>query len=108
MADSGPQPIEAADGLARHLNALVSELEQGILDGTVFAEVNDIEVQQLLAAATKLYVGSLELRDHFPPFPTAGRLTVTATEVAATASEMLRALQIEVFELGMWQTRGGL
>lgn len=107
MTDNGLQPTTAAD-LATHLRALLAVLEAGIADGTAYDEIGDPDVQRLLAAATKLYVGSIEQRGRFAPFPPDGALLVTPTDVAATASEMLQALQIEIFELGMWQTRGGL
>lgn len=107
MTDDGRR-LSATSELAVQLEALLSELENGILSGTAYDELPDHDVQRLLAAATKLYVGRLERRGHVPPFPPDGPFVVTPTDVAATASEMLRALQIEVFELGMWQTRGGV
>ena len=107
MTDNGLQPTTAAE-LATRLRTLLTSLEGGIVDGTGFEELTDSDVQRLLAAATKLYVGIGERRGRFSPFPPDGALVVTPTDVAATASEMLQALQIEIFELGMWQTRGGL
>jgi hypothetical protein len=103
---STASPVVRSNFIAR-LEELISELERGILDSTAYDRVPEAAVQRLLAAATKLYVGGVERRGPFPPFPS-GPLVVTPTDAAATASEMLRALQIEVFELGMWQTRGGL
>jgi hypothetical protein len=108
MTDVDLQPAASPTDLADRLRAIELELEKGIVDGTIYDELHDRDVQRLVAAATKLYVGTLELRGPLEPFPADGALVVTPTEVAATASEMLRALQIEVFELGMWQTRGGL
>jgi hypothetical protein len=103
---STASPVVPSNFIAR-LEELISELERGILDRTAYDRVPEAVVQRLLAAATKLYVGGVERRGLFTPFPS-GPLVVTPTDAAATASEMLRALQIEVFELGMWQTRGGL
>ena len=107
MTDNGFQRLTATD-LATGLRTLLALLEEGIADGTAFEELTDSDVQRLLAAATKLYVGSSERRGRLSPFPPDGPLVLTPTDVAATASEMLQALQIEIFELGMWQTRGGL
>ena len=44
-----------------------------------------------------------------PPFPSpeAGD-SPTATDVMVAASEFLAASEIELFELGMWQTWGGV
>lgn len=110
MSDSGPTPAAppSDDALALSVRSLADELEQAILDGSAYAALDDADIQRLLAAATKLYVGKLERQGRFVPFPDGGTLLVTATEAAATASEMLKALQIEVFELGMWQTQSGL
>ena len=110
MSESGSRPASApsGDALALGVRSLAGELEQAILAGSAYAALDNEDVQRLLAAATKLYVGKLERHGRFGPFPDGGTLLVTATEAAATASEMLKALQIEVFELGMWQTQSGL
>jgi hypothetical protein len=107
VIETGTRSSRRPADFASDLEQLLSELEDGIADGTAYDRLSDSDVQRLLAAATKLYVGVLERRGQLPPFPS-GPLVVTPTDAAATASEMLRALQIEVFELGMWQTRGGL
>lgn len=58
-------------------------------------------VQRLLGAAVRLYAARAEAGVREPPF---GAVEPTATEVAVTASAMLAAARIELFELGMWQT----
>jgi len=97
--------------LLESVDGLLCRLEARLRDGTLDGALDEETIQRLLTIATKLYAGTLERTGHFPPF---GRrsgsdgLEVTATEVAVAASEMLKALQIELFELGMWQTWGGL
>ena len=103
-----PAPLEGESALSAKVGAVSSELEQSIVDGSAYEALGEEAIQRLLTAATKIYVGKLERSGHFPPFRSDDTLIVTPTEAAATASEMLKALQIEVFELGMWQTRGGL
>lgn len=60
-------------------------------------------LQQLMTAAVRLYVARLEAQPGLPPF-TEG--DITATEVAVTVTKMLKAVEMEVFELGMWQVWG--
>lgn len=62
------------------------------------------ELQALLAGCVKRYVGLLEEGTRIPPFPSDQR--VNATEVVATVSAMLKQVDIEVFELAMWQSWG--
>jgi hypothetical protein len=64
--------------------------------------VPDEAVQQLLTAAVRLYAAKEEDRPR--PFPENDE--VTATEVLVTVSEMLEAVDVEVFELGIWQAWG--
>jgi hypothetical protein len=78
---------------------LLAELEQG---GVTLDEAT---IQRLLTVATRLYVAKLEQGADFSPF---GAAEVTATEAIETASRMLDALNLEVFELGMWRARGGV
>lgn len=51
-----------------------------------------------------MYSTRLESGSHVSPFPE--RTSVTATEVAVTVTEMLDAVDVELFELGMWQIWG--
>jgi hypothetical protein len=95
----------AAHALARTLRELEAQLESG----AEAADVDEATIQDAFGGLVKIYAAMLERGKRFPPFPTAdGAAAVTATEVAATASAMLQALQIELFELGMWQAWGGL
>jgi hypothetical protein len=67
------------------------------------------ELQRLLAAAVRLFVARIERGSGAPPFPPAGAgQAPTATDVMVAATEFLAATEIELFELGMWQTWGGV
>jgi hypothetical protein len=93
---------DLADALAR------LEIASDSIDGH---GLDDATVQRLLTAAVKAYCQTVELRDRaVDPFVTApdGAIAVTATEAVATATEMLRAVEVEPFELGMWWSRGSL
>ena len=65
---------------------------------------SDAEVQRMLADAVRLYAARANERD-LAAFP--ADATVTATDVMVTVSAMLKAVNLQVFELGMWQSWGG-
>lgn len=78
-------------------------LADTILDEDAADLMSDEALQQLMSATVKLYVAKLESGAHLAPFT---ERDITATEVAITATEMLKAVEMEVFELGMWQVWG--
>ncbi len=58
-----------------------------------------------MAAACKHYAAKIEAGEEV--LPLRARTTVTPTEVMITASGLLRAVNLAVFELGMWQSWTG-
>ncbi len=79
-------------------------LADKILAEDAAGRVPDVALQQLMTAAVKLYVASIEAQARrLPPFAEGD---ITATEVAVAATSMLKAVEMEVFELGMWQVWG--
>jgi hypothetical protein len=67
------------------------------------------ELQRALAAAIKAYVARVEAGERLSPVPADGDpMALTATDVLVAVTDMLAACEIEVFELGMWQTWGGV
>jgi len=69
-------------------------------------ELSDADVQALFAAAVRIYAERAEARDEpLAAFPADADITATHTMVAATA--MLKAVNLQVFELGMWQAWSG-
>ena len=75
------------------------------LQAETLSRPSDLEVQEMLAKAVRLYAQRAEERD--------GALTAfapeqaTATEVMVTVTAMLKAVNLQVFELGMWQAWSG-
>ncbi len=62
-------------------------------------------VQQLMTAAVKLFAAKVEKEDRFfSPFLGPGEV-VTPTDVVVTVSEMLRAVNLNTFDLAMWFNR---
>jgi hypothetical protein len=62
--------------------------------------VSDRALQQVLAAAVKLYAAKVERRGHeVGPFPPN---TVTATETVVAACGMIRAADLNMFDVAIW------
>ena len=62
-------------------------------------------VQELLTAAVALYAARRQAGEDWPPLAD-GAAGLPPTEVLVTVSEMLEAVDVEVFELGLWKTWG--
>jgi hypothetical protein len=86
--------------LAEEALALVARLMRD--DAT--ADVADRTAQQLLTAAIRLYARKTdtEMR-HF--LPVVSPSDVTPTEVAVLATEMMRVVDLNIFDLSMWASR---
>jgi hypothetical protein len=67
-------------------------------------EPSDAEVQTMLADAVRLYAARASEHE-LAAFP--ADAAVTATDVMVTVSAMLKAANLQVFELGMWQSWSG-
>jgi hypothetical protein len=68
--------------------------------------VSDAEIQTALANAVRAYAERAAERDSgLSAFPS--EQSVTATEVMVTVTAMLKAVNLQVFELGMWQSWAG-
>lgn len=71
--------------------------------------LSDDELQWLLARATREYAQRQQDGSRFAVFgPDQASVGVTATDAVILASSVLDALSVEIFELGMWQTMGGV
>ncbi|HZD90844.1 MAG TPA: hypothetical protein VE224_12130 [Pseudolabrys sp.] len=67
---------------------------------------SDADIQANLVQAVRLYAErAAEREDGFAAFPTGA--AITATDVMVTVSAMLKAVNLQVFELGMWQAWSG-
>jgi hypothetical protein len=66
---------------------------------------SDAEIQDMLAKAVRHYAERAAEHDGaLPAFPADA---ATATEVMVTVTAMLKAVNLQVFELGMWQAWSG-
>jgi hypothetical protein len=93
-------PDNAASADAKRVAAT---LEQCIVDGKL--DVVSVEaLQKLFAAASRVYTARVESGEKLVPVP---RNSISATDVMVTASGLLKAADLAVFELGMWQSWTG-
>jgi hypothetical protein len=65
--------------------------------------ISDAELRQVLTDAVKLYSKRVEETGAFPPPIDSER--VTATEAVTTICEIMRAVEINMFDLNMWYGR---
>jgi len=100
---SPPSGKEAAESVSADAKRLAAELERGIAEGRLDM-VNAEALQKLIAAACRVYTARVETGEQLMPVP---RNSITATDVMVTASGLLRAADLAVFELGMWQSWTG-
>jgi hypothetical protein len=67
---------------------------------------SDADIQDMLAKAVRLYAERASEREgRLAAFPADAE--VTATDVMVTVTAMLKAVNLQVFELGMWQAWSG-
>jgi hypothetical protein len=92
-----------ANGASAEAKRLAATLERSIVDGKLDLVAADA-LQALIAAACRVYTARREAGEEFTPVP---RNSISATDVMVTASGLLRAADLAVFELGMWQNWTG-
>jgi hypothetical protein len=79
-------------------------LERGVSDGNM-SIVSERALQELMAALCKTYSAQIEAGHE--TLPLRGRTAVSSTDIMTTASGLLKAANLAVFELGMWQSWTG-
>ncbi len=95
--------VKVVDGASAEATRLAGVLERSIVDGKLDL-VTAEALQKLMAAACRVYAARTEAGEQFMPVP---KNSITATDVMVTASGLLRATDLAVFELGMWQSWTG-
>jgi hypothetical protein len=93
----------AANGASADAERLAAVLERSVADGKLDL-VTAEALQALIAAACRVYGARSEAGEQFTPVP---KHSISATDVMVTASGLLRAADLAVFELGMWQSWTG-
>jgi hypothetical protein len=96
--------VEAPNGGSAQAKRLAAELERALASGR--RDLLSTEaLQALMAAVCKTYAAQVEAGEQVLPLPQRGG--ATATDVMITASGLLKAANLAVFELGMWQSWTG-
>jgi hypothetical protein len=83
---------------------LAADIERGLSEGHA-AQLSPEALQELMAALCKNYSAQVEAGNEI--LPLRGRTSVTSTDIMTTASGLLKAANLAVFELGMWQSWTG-
>ena len=95
--------VEVLEGASADAKRLAAVLERGIVDGRLDM-VSTEALQKLIAAACRVYTARVEAGEPITPV---SRNSISATDVMVTASGLLKAADLAVFELGMWQSWTG-
>jgi len=98
-----PLPAPAGDASATAL-ALAGDIDRALNEGRTDI-LSEAAVQALMAAACRSYSAQIESGGAY--LPLSDRSRVTSTDVMVSASGLLKAANLAVFELGMWQSWTG-
>ncbi len=100
---SASKPENGGAGSAE-ATRLAAEIERALANGR--RDILSKEaLQTLMAAICKTYAARVDAGEELLPLPERGG--ATATDVMITASGLLKAANLAVFELGMWQSWTG-
>ncbi len=97
MSGSDTQALEAAAAAAL-------EAAEAALANDTTAEISDLAVQRLMTAGTRLFARKAEQENRYFS-PLTGPDAATATDVAITVTDLLRAVNLNTFDLAMWSNR---
>lgn len=107
MSSSEAKPDQQQADICADLDAAaeraLAAAEKALTDGTT-DQISDQTVQRLMTAATRIFANKIEMEDRFF-LPFTSREAATATDVVVTVSEMLRAVNLNTFDLAMWFRR---
>jgi hypothetical protein len=99
-----PKPkMQVVEGASADALRVAAVMERSIVDGKLDM-VSAEALQKLMAAACRLYTQRIEAGEQIATVP---KNSISATDVMVTASGLLKAVDLAVFELGMWQSWTG-
>ena len=102
MSETSSQPANAER--SAEAVKLAADLERALSEGRLDA-ITPEALQAVIAAACRTYSAHVEAGSAFLPLPDQNR--VMDTDVMVMASALLKAVNLQVFELGMWQSWTG-
>lgn len=97
MSAVGPQAE-----FTRVASAFVEAVHRALASGAA-AQMPSADLERVLTAAAKLYAAKAEAETTPPPPVSADK--ITPTEVVVVVSEMMRAVDLNLFDLSMWYRR---
>ncbi|MCC6890371.1 MAG: hypothetical protein IT536_17745 [Hyphomicrobiales bacterium] len=97
-------PAQAQGSASSDATRLAAAIERATADGKLDL-LTPQALQALMSACCKTYATRVEAGENL--LPIGQRSAVSPTEVMVTASGLLRAANLAVFELGMWQSWTG-
>jgi hypothetical protein len=103
-AKAAASKAEANGSTSHDATRLAAEIEKALTGGKLDS-LTPQALHALMSACCKTYATRVEAGEDL--LPLAQRTTVSPTEVMVTASGLLRAANLAVFELGMWQSWTG-
>jgi hypothetical protein len=104
VAGKAAKPAEKAGDASADATRLAAEIERALQAGKLDTLTPEA-FQALMAALCKSYGAQREAGVEF--LPVADRMSASPTEIMMIASGLLRAANLAVFELGMWQSWTG-
>ena len=104
MLSSQPEPAGSpAARFAAAASAAFAAAEQALAEEST-SDISDLAVQQLLTAGTRLFARKIEReRRYFQPLTAPD--AVTPTDAAVMVTELLQAVNLNLFDLSMWAGR---
>src|SRR5579871_4116872 len=100
---AGKPKMKVVEGASADAIRVAGVIERSIAEGKLDM-VSAEALQKLLAAACRLYTARTEAGEQLATVP---KNSISATDVMVTASGLLKAVDLAVFELGMWQSWTG-
>jgi hypothetical protein len=97
-----PAVADAALEFGRLADAFVAAADRAVSNGAT-ARIPGGDLERVITAAIRLYAAKAEAEGTFAPPVSAER--ITPTEVVMFVSEMLRAADLNLFDLAMWYRR---
>jgi hypothetical protein len=108
-APQRPAKLEVIESAGSNASSGEAERLAAAMERALAAGQRDLisseALQALMAAVCKTYAAQVEAGAQLLPLPARGG--ATATDVMVTASGLLKAANLAVFELGMWQSWTG-
>jgi hypothetical protein len=102
-AQAGKSAVVVTNGASADAKHVAATLDRILADGNLDV-ISAEALQALIASACRLYRARREAGEEFAPVP---KNSISATDVMVTASGLLKATDLAVFELGMWQNWTG-